>query len=253
MRFQGKVIVVTGAAMGIGKAAALAFAREGGRVAVVDVDPDAAQETMEEIFSLPADGIFIACDVSKQEEVRSMVEHVTGLWGRLDVLVNNAGIYRQGNILEATSQDWDNILKVNLTGAFLCSKYAAEYMVQQGSGVIVNVASEAGLVGIGGQVAYNVSKAGMINLTRSCAVDLAKYGVRANCVCPGTTFTPLVEAAVKRAADPQQALRNLETVRPMNRLGKVEEIASAILFMASEDPGYATGAILSIDGGYTAQ
>jgi NAD(P)-dependent dehydrogenase (short-subunit alcohol dehydrogenase family) len=253
MRFQGKVIIVTGAAMGIGKAAAKAFAQEGGRVALVDIDAQAAAKALEELYQIPAEAIYLPCDVSKEADVRSMVEHVTGLWGRLDVLVNNAGIYRQGNILEATGEDWDRILSINLTGAFLCSKYAAEFMVHQGQGVIVNVASEAGLVGIGGQVAYNVSKAGMINLTRSCAVDLARFGVRVNCVCPGTTFTPLVEAAVNRAADPQQARHLLESVRPMNRLGKVEEIASGILFMASDEPGYATGAVLSIDGGFTAQ
>jgi NAD(P)-dependent dehydrogenase (short-subunit alcohol dehydrogenase family) len=144
-------------------------------------------------------------------------------------------------------------MRVNLTGVFLCSKYAAEAMVSQGSGVIVNVASEAGVVGIAGQVAYNTSKAAVIGLTRSCAVDLAHSGVRANAVCPGTTDTPLVREAVQRAADPVQARRKLESVRPLDRLGKVEEIAAAILFMASDEAGYATGAILSIDGGYTAQ
>jgi len=162
-------------------------------------------------------------------------------------------MYIQADILGTDLADWERILHVNLTGAFLCSKYSAEVMVRQGSGVIVNVASEAGLVGIAGQVAYNTSKAGLIMLTRSCAVDLARYGVRVNSVCPGTTDTPLVRQAVERAADPADARRKLESQRPLNRLGRVEEIAAAILLMASDEAGYATGSILSIDGGYTTQ
>jgi NAD(P)-dependent dehydrogenase (short-subunit alcohol dehydrogenase family) len=126
-------------------------------------------------------------------------------------------------------------------------------MIQGGGGVVINVASEAGLVGIKGQVAYNVSKGGMIALTRSCAVDLAERGVRVNCVCPGTSDTPLVREAVNRASDPAAARRALEEVRPLNRLGKAEEIAAAVLYLASSEAGYATGAILSVDGGYTAQ
>ena len=155
--------------------------------------------------------------------------------------------------MNTTAETWHNIMDVNLTGAFLCTKYAAEAMIRSGEGVIINVASEAGLVGIKGQVAYNVSKGGMIELTRSCAVDFADKGIRVNCVCPGTTETPLVRAAVNRAPDPSAALRALEEVRPLNRLGRPEEIASAILFMASDEVAYATGSILSVDGGYTTQ
>jgi NAD(P)-dependent dehydrogenase (short-subunit alcohol dehydrogenase family) len=182
-----------------------------------------------------------------------MIEAVTREWGRLDILVNNAGIYVQADVLTTDVQDWDRVLAVNLTGAFLCTKYAVPMMLQHEGGVVINVSSEAGLVGIKNQVAYNVSKSGMIALTRSCAVDLAGRGIRVNCVCPGTTDTPLVQAAVNRAEDPLAARRHLEQIRPMNRLGKPEEIASAILYLASSEAGYATGAILSMDGGYTAQ
>jgi NAD(P)-dependent dehydrogenase (short-subunit alcohol dehydrogenase family) len=126
-------------------------------------------------------------------------------------------------------------------------------MMERGMGVVINIASEAGLVGIKGQVVYNVSKGGMIALTRSCAVDLAGHGIRVNCVCPGTTDTPLVQAAVSQAPDPAAARRALEQVRPLNRLGTPEEIASAILYLASDEVGYATGAVLSVDGGYTTQ
>jgi NAD(P)-dependent dehydrogenase (short-subunit alcohol dehydrogenase family) len=224
MRFQGKVTVVTGASMGIGKAAAMAFAQEGANVAIVDIDQTHGEAATKEVQSNGGEALFVSADVSQAQEVDAMVEKVTDKWGRLDILVNNAGVYVQGDATETSLQDWERILAVNLTGAFLCTQYAIPAMLKNGSGVIVNVASEAGLVGIEGQVAYNVSKGGMIALTRSCAVDFAESGIRVNSVCPGTTFTPLVEEAVNR-----------------------------ILYLASDEAGYATGSILSIDGGYTTQ
>ena len=253
MRFEDKVAVVTGAAVGIGRAAALALAREGAAVALVDKDPSQGEATARELTGEGYTVEFVKADVSSEADVRRAVEHVMSRWGHLDILVNNAGIYRQGDVTQTTTEDWDRIIAVNLTGAFFFTKYAVPAMASHGGGVIVNVASEAGLVGIKGQVAYNVSKAGMIALTRSCAVDLAEKGIRVNCVCPGTTDTPLVQEAVARAPDPAAARRHLEEVRPLNRLGTPEEIASAIVYLASREAGYATGAILSIDGGYTAQ
>lgn len=253
MRFQDKAAVVTGASMGIGKAAAVAFAREGAKVAIVDVDRAHGEAAAQEIQSGGGEARYVSADVSKAGEVGALVDEVLDAWGRLDILVNNAGIYVQGDAAETSLEDWERILAVNLTGPFLCTQYAIPAMLRNGGGVIVNVASEAGLVGIKGQVAYNVSKGGLIALTRSCAVDLAASGIRVNSVCPGTTFTPLVEAAVNRADDPAQARRHLEEIRPLNRLGTPEEIATAILYLASDEAGYATGSILSIDGGYTTQ
>ena len=253
MRFYGKVALVTGASKGIGKAASLAFAREGANVAIVDIDQSHGEATAKETQSEGREALYVRADVSKPDEVRAMVDTVIEKWDRLDILVNNAGIYMQGDVTKTSREDWDRILAVNLTGPFLCTQYAIPAMAKIGGGVIVNVASEAGLVGITGQVAYNVSKGGLIALTRSCAVDLAESGIRVNCVCPGTTYTPLVEEAVDRADDPVQARSHLEEIRPLNRLGRPEEIASAILYLASDEAGYATGSILSIDGGYTAQ
>jgi NAD(P)-dependent dehydrogenase (short-subunit alcohol dehydrogenase family) len=253
MRFQGKVAVVTGAGLGIGQAAAASFARQGASVAVVDRNPESGESTVQALQKEGLRGLFVPADVSSEADVKNMVEQVVAHWGRLDILVNNAGIYIQGDVTQTTLDDWDRIMAVNLTGAFLCTQYAVPVMVKNGGGVIVNVASEAGLVGIRDQVAYNVSKAGMIALTKSCAVDLADRGIRVNAVCPGTTDTPLVREAVSRAPDPAATRRRLESVRPLNRLGTPEEIASAILYMASSESGYATGAVLSIDGGYTAQ
>lgn len=253
MRFEGKVAVVTGASLGIGEATAIAFVREGARVAIVDIDQAQGEATAQEAQSHGGEALFISTDVSKPPAVSTMVDQVMARWGRLDILVNNAGIYMQGDVTDTSAAEWERILAVNLTGPFLCTKYAIPAMLESGGGVIVNIGSEAGLVGIKNQVAYNVSKGGVIMLTRSCAVDLAERGIRVNSVCPGTTNTPLVQEAVNRAPDPAKARRELEEVRPLNRLGTPEEIASAVLYLASDEAGYATGSVFSIDGGYTAQ
>lgn len=253
MRFEGKVAIVTGAASGIGRATAVAFGREGASVVIVDIDEKLGEEAATEIQNQGGEAIAHPIDIANESAVKKMMYEVINRWDHLDILVNNAGIYYQGDVSKTSLETWNKVMGVNLTGAFLCTKYAVEAMLKGDSGAIINVASEAGLVGIKGQVVYNVSKGGLIALTRSCAVDFAARGVRVNCVCPGTTATPLVHAAVNQAPDPGAARRALEQVRPLNRLGTPEEIASAILYLASDEAGYATGAILSVDGGYTAQ
>ncbi len=253
MRFRDRVAVVTGAALGIGRATAVAFAREGAKVAIVDVAEGQGEEAAREAGETGGEAALIRADVSSEEDVNALVGDVMERWGRLDILVNNAGVYVEGDAAGTSPADWERVLAVNLTGPFLCTKYTIPAMIQSGGGVIINIASEAGLVGIAGQVAYNVSKGGLIAFTRSCAVDLAGRGIRVNSVCPGTTDTPLVQGAVNRADDPTQARKQLEEIRPLNRLGTPEEIASAILYLASDDAAYATGSIFSMDGGYTAQ
>ncbi len=253
MRFEGKVAIITGASSGIGRSAAVAFAREGAVVAVADTDRAAGEQVAKEIGQGGGKAEAFGTDVSREKDVQALIDAVLSKWGRLDILVNNAGIYHQADAVETPETVWNRVIAVNLTGAFLCIKHAVPAMARGKGGAIVNVASEAGLVGIRNQVAYNVSKGGMISLTKSCAVDFAPRGIRVNCVCPGTTDTPLVKTAIGRAPDPRAARRALEQVRPADRLGTPEEIASAILFLASDSAGYATGAVLSVDGGYTAQ
>lgn len=252
MRFDDKVIVVTGASLGIGEAAARSFVGAGGRVVAASRNPELGEAAVGAITAAGGTAMHVPTDVAKEADVVALFARVLDRFGRLDVLVNNAGIHMTGDATATALADWERIMAVNLTGAFLCTKYATDALAEM-RGVIVNVASEAGLVGMAGQVAYNVSKAGMIALTRSCAVDFAGRGIRVNCICPGTTATPLVEELVARAADPAAARRKWESVRPMNRLGTPAEIASAVLYLASREAGYATGAVLSVDGGYTAQ
>ncbi|RLE09150.1 short-chain dehydrogenase, partial [Candidatus Aerophobetes bacterium] len=196
---------------------------------------------------------FIPADITDLFQVKSMVERVVKRYEKIDILVNNAGLYTQGNAINTNEELWDKIMALNLRAAFLCCRYCIPEMVKNRGGVIINVASEAGIVAIKNQVAYNVSKAGLISLTKSIAVDFAPQNIRANCVCPGTTETPLVASALAKQADPERARRELEKVRPANRLGKPEEIAYGILYLSSDESPYATGAVLSIDGGYTAQ
>jgi NAD(P)-dependent dehydrogenase (short-subunit alcohol dehydrogenase family) len=252
LRFDGKVIIVTGGSLGIGAACCRAFAGRGGRVVVASRSVQAGTVLVDEIAGSGGTAMHVAVDVADEPAVMRLIETTLDRLGRLDVLVNNAGIHMTGDAATTALADWERILAVNLTGAFLCTKYAVGALAQT-RGAIVNVSSEAGLVGIRDQIAYNVSKAAMVALARSAAVDLAGRGIRVNCVCPGTTATPLVEELVASAPDPAAARRRWESIRPMNRLGAPAEIAAAILFMASAEAGYATGAVLTVDGGYTAQ
>ena len=252
LRFDDKVIIVTGGSLGIGQAAANLFARQGGSVVIASREAAAGTAAVEAIAETGGRAIYVAADVAKEADVEKLVATTLEKLGRIDVLVNNAGMHRTGDAKATSLADWERMMTVNVTSAFLCTKHAADALASA-RGVVVNVSSEAGLVGIGNQVAYNVSKAAVIELTKSCAVDLAPAGIRVNCVCPGTTATPLVEALAARSPDPVAARRQWESIRPMDRLGTPDEVASAILYMASAEAGYATGAVLAVDGGYTAQ
>lgn len=243
-----RVSIVTGATKGIGRATALALDRAGWTVVVTGRDEGAGGELAHEL----TDGCFIAADLRDAEAPDRLVDEVVGRHGRLDGLVNCAGVHRLATIVETDPATWDHVLGVNLRAAYLVCRSAIPHLAASGAGVIVNVASEAGLAAIPGQVAYNVSKAGMVMLTRSIAVDHAVDGIRAVSVCPGATLTPLVEASLAEADDPAAQRRHLEQVRPANRLGTVDEIAAAIVFAMRSDVSYFTGSELVIDGGFTA-
>lgn len=249
--FAGKTVVFTGGGAGIGEATVRLFAEEGAKVVIADANPERGKVLEGELVAKGYTVSFCEVDVACSESVAQMTEEVLRRFGTIDILVNNAGVYAKGDALAFKEEDFARLVDVNVKGVILCTQSVGKHMVEKRDGVIVNVASEAGLVAIANQMIYNLTKAAVISITKSCAVDFAPFGVRVNCVCPGTTYTPLVEEALKREKDPEGVRRHLEESRPLRRLGKPEEIAAAILFLASPRIGYATGAVLSVDGGYT--
>jgi len=249
--FKNKVVILTGAGSGIGATTARLFAREGAKVVIVEVDDKKGLSVQNDIIQEGFFAQFIQTDVSSRESVKRMVDSIIGEFGTIDILVNNAAIYFKGDVLAFEESVFQRIIDVNVKGVLLCSQLVGRAMLQKRSGVIVNVASEAGLVAIPNQILYNLTKAAVISITKSCAVDFAEYDIRVNCVCPGTTYTPLVEEALRKEKEPEKTKKVLEEKRPLGRLGQPEEIATAILFLASSHIDYATGAVLSVDGGYT--
>jgi NAD(P)-dependent dehydrogenase (short-subunit alcohol dehydrogenase family) len=253
MKLEDKVAIITGAGSGIGRTTALLFTQEGAKVVAVDIDRQAGERTVSMIKDMGGSALFIPADVSNSSHVMNMVKVTVDTYGRLDILVNVAGIFSEGDVVGTSEETWNRILGINLLGIFLCMKYCIPYMVDGGGGSVVNIASEAGLVGIANQVAYNVSKSGVIALTRSSAIDFATKNIRVNCICPGRTLTPLVEKIIDDSEDPEETRRVLSDDRPLKRMGKPEEIANGILFLASDESKYTIGSVLSIDGGFTAQ
>jgi NAD(P)-dependent dehydrogenase (short-subunit alcohol dehydrogenase family) len=244
-----RVALVTGATSGIGRATAVALAAHGWWVAAQGRDRVRGSELAAELSNR---GDFFAAELTDTGAPAELVRAVQERRGRLDLLVNNAAVYARAPVGDLAEADLDRLLAVNVRAAMLLARAAVRAMREHGGGVVVNVASEAGLVAVPGQVAYNVTKAALIMLSRSIAVDYATEGIRAVSVCPGTTRTPLVDAAIAAAADPAAHERTLEQSRPMGRLGTPEEIAAAIVYAASPRAGFMTGSELVIDGGYTA-
>ena len=246
-----RVVLVTGATSGIGYTTARVLAQQGWKVVAAGIEPATAEMTTE--MADAGDVVFVQIDLAEPAAAPALVDRALQQFGRLDGLVNCAGIHTLADTANTSDEVWDRILNVNLHAAFRLTREAIAAMIRSGGGTVVNVASEAGIVAVPGQVAYNVSKAGLIMLTRSVAVDHAAEQIRAVSVCPGTTLTPLVRAAIDSAPDPAAHERMLAESRPARRLGKPEEIAAAIAFVLSDDVAYMTGAELVIDGGYTAR
>jgi len=249
---QGKSALVTGGASGIGRAVCLRFAQEGARVAVADLDREGAEATARAIQEQGGTALALQADVSRSEDVRDMVRRTVEAFGRLDVLVNNAGIAGpSASILDLTEEDWDRVLGVNLKGVWLGIKYGAPEMARTGGGTIVNTASIAGMVFFPRATAYSASKAGVIMLTRTAAVELGRYNIRVNCVCPGVVETPMVQRGLAMAKDPQSARQRWVESHVLGRFAQPEEIAEAILWLASDASSFVTGHALVIDGGWT--
>jgi NAD(P)-dependent dehydrogenase (short-subunit alcohol dehydrogenase family) len=248
-----RIVYVTGAASGIGLATARRFAAEGASLALADLDADRlddARRSLSEEFGVP---VFThAGDLGEDETASRFVEDATSAIGPAGVLVNSVGIARMGSVLETTLAEWDLVFRTNVRSVFLTCKAVLPAMVQSGGGAIVNIASEAGMVGFVDYAAYSASKAAVVNLTRSMAMDHAAAGVRVNAVCPGSIETPLLREFFEAAEDPDEARRLDEKVHPLG-IGRPEDIAAAVYYLASDDAGYVTGHALLVDGGYTAQ
>ncbi len=251
MRFRNKTVLITGAGVGIGRAAAIRFAEEGADVAVNSLTPKNGEETLRLVLEKGGRAFYIQGDVSVAADARAMVEKTVQTFGRIDVLVNNAGIVLPGRVDDMSEEDWDRTMSVNLKGVFLVSKYAVLEMKKSGGGVIVNNASVAALKGLKERGAYSASKGGVLSLTKAMAADYLQDHIRVNCVCPGTTYTPSLERRIQAFADPEKARQDFIARQPMGRLGRDDEIAEAMLFAASEAAGFLNGAVISIDGGMT--
>lgn len=248
---KDKVAIVTGARRGMGKAHALVLAKAGAKVVVSDISQEECDEVVKEIKKNNGEAIAIKCDVSDKAEVDDLVKKTIEKWGKVDIFVNNAGILQFKPFLDLTEEDWDKVLDVNLKGYFLCAQAAAKEMVKQKSGSIINIASIAmGQVGVGFPTLshYSASKGGIVALTETIAAELAPYNIRVNAVAPGGIDTPMV-GAIK---DNPQAMEGTLSRIPMKRLGKPEEVANLVLFLASDASSYMTGSTVVIDGGYLA-
>jgi NAD(P)-dependent dehydrogenase (short-subunit alcohol dehydrogenase family) len=252
MRLENKVALITGGTSGIGEATALLFAREGAKVAITGRNESRGHAVVARILESGGKAIFVRTDVRKADECKRAVDETFRGFARLDILFNNAGVYFPHTALECSEEEWDLQIDINLKGTFLMSKYALEPMLAQGGGVIVNNSSGWGLVGGDKGVAYCASKGGVVLLTKAMAIDHGRQGIRVNCVCPGDVETPMLpEDARMRGLDWKTYVAGCEN-RPMGRIGTPEEIAKAVLFLASDDSSFMTGAALAVDGGGTA-
>jgi NAD(P)-dependent dehydrogenase (short-subunit alcohol dehydrogenase family) len=247
--FKKKVALVTGGSFGIGRATALAFARKGAKVVIADWIEN--EETMNLIENISGDSIFVKCDVSKSDDVKTLIEKTIATFGGLDFAFNNAGIEGvSAQTQDCTEENWDKTIDVNLKGIWLCMKYEIPEMLKKGTGVIVNCSSVAGLIGFRGSPAYVASKHGIIGLTKTAALENATLGIRVNAICPGVIKTPMIDRAIGNKKETEEQFMNME---PIGRFGEPEEIANATVWLCSDEASFVTGLVMPVDGGFVAQ
>ncbi len=246
---NGKVAIITGGASGIGRAAAMLFAREGAAVVVVDLKEAEGQDVAEQITRDNGKAIFVKADVSRAEDCRKAIQKAVEVFGKLDILFNNAGIIRRASVLETSEEEWDRIMAVNVKSVFLFSKYAIPLMAKAGGGVIINTASGWGLAGGRKAAVYCASKGAVVLLTKAMAIDHGEQNIRVNCICPGDTDTPMLRNEAEQLGISFKEFLSASASRPLKRVGKPEEIAQAALFLASDASSFITGTALIVDGG----
>lgn len=255
MRLKGKVAMITGAGSGIGWTTAALFAREGAAIVAADIDPVRAQAIATHIREQGGQAVAVVGAVQRAEDAQRMVAGALDAFGRIDVLFNCAGLGSTGTILDLPEEEWDQVMAVNVKGTFMVSRYVAQAMIDAGrGGSIINMGSLAGVVGGPRMAAYNASKGAVVLLSKNMAIDLAPYKIRVNCLCPGTTLTPLVQKLLDDRRSKNMFLEDMLNPEraPLGRFAEVEEVSRACLFLASDDASYVTGAVLNVDGGFTA-
>ncbi len=247
--FDGKVALITGGSFGIGRAAAVAFAKRGAKVVIADWMEDKEKETIRQVENAGSEAIFVQCDVSISTDVQDMIEKAIARFGRLDYAFNNAGIEGlTADTHDCTEANWEKTIGVNLTGVWLCMKYELQQMLRNKNGAIVNCASIAGLNGFAGLPAYSATKHGVVGLTKAAALEYAKKGIRVNAVCPGVIHTSMIDRVTGKDKEVEKQYIAME---PIGRMGNPEEVAEAVAWLCSDAASFVTGIAMPVDGGYT--